>query len=900
MFREYKKFFVVSLVMCMVFYVYVKAEEGKIITDFKDLSAWTPGSAPYFQVASGEYGFEPAVGDKPARMWYLGTSNFRDIADCSYDPNYDVSEYDYIVVKYKVSKGTKITIDIYFDGKQVEPYPVAYKPGTGEWEEAKIPITGVILSRIGLSVTETTPDLGEGREYEAYFKEVILEKKEKKKKEEISLPEVIVIPTPKEMKLFSEELQLVASNKILFSILLSENPTETEKNTANELVEEIAKLSNIDKKQITILNEGETLPDNNIIFALGLYTNLSIFKEVSIKVPQEKESYTIKCVKYKNKDIICLSGIDNAGVYWSLQTLIQLIQKKEDKLVLPVCEVIDYPTYLIRAMGSGTHEQNVISVRYKINTLISYWWQRQCTTKWYEYYSEDYIKSLQDLVDFAVNRGLNVMQQEAPYWVDYRHSYCPDIKDDKALKPITCSNQEDIDKLFNIFKWSLERGNKIICLSLDDMANREWVKDFGIDCFQPEDIKFFNNDTAKGHAYLIAELCKRVRKYYPDAIVTVTPAHYSGFDDIKKYYDEDGVPKDVILLWPGKDTITFSFTEDEIKTYKENIDGRRFLLFDNTAGRSFGSNRDITICEPYAEGYNSMHKYSSGIQQMHRFLSRPNPQLANILALSMAEYMWNPETYKPEEARQKAIAKIAGKETVKPLLEFAYYYSQILNKYPVEKKPGELSAEEKERYKVTQERYEKLKPDIDSAGKSLEEIKKVCKNEKLIKELDLIYKQMVKLIEMLSGSGQKTKIYKPKEEISFLPENFFGGAGYTVYSYLCQPKKAVWIYGKKTLTHTLETEFELDSSPQSDAIIIIEGQDDDKEGKTMIEISLNNKPIFKRPNEFVEKGWSIKSIPIKREYMKSGKNVLTIANLEDTDSLSSKWFMINNAKIVFP
>ncbi len=866
-----------KLVLCISFlfflgfrYVGSAEQDTLLIEDFRNLSRWV--QSPEIKVPSGKYGWEPAVDEKGSRMWYLGTKGFRDTYYWyAYNMKpVEVAEFDYIVLKYKLGEGTRLTIDIWFDKKQVEPRPINYIKGTGEWEEVKIPIKGAKLTCIALSIGEHPNDTGEDRIYEAYFKEI------KAVKEAGSIPDLIVLPTPKEMKLFGKTINLSSSGKILCSILIRKDATETEKIAAEELSEEIQKLSGINEK--IEISAGDVIPEGkNVIFVIGV--NHPLFKKFAVQPPLKKEGYTIKMIKDKDRDIIFLAGNDKTGAYWSVQTILQLIEKKYGEIILHLAEINDWPTYLYRSTAvSADMEANIKALRYKINVLFNPWWS--LGKKWREP-DENYIKAIQEQTEFCAKRGVNLTQQICPYDVDY-----------KLENPgqIQISNPADIDKLFQIFELSLSKGSRIINLSFDDPSRHK-------ESFHPEDVKFFNGDVLKGHAYLVAELCKRLKKKYPDAILTITTRDYESANGVTGYYNKVGVPSDVIIMWTGYSGVTLSYEEEGVKRFKDGIEGRRFVVFDNTPGQMYGYGKNIRIFDSYAAEYDGLWEYCYGIHGMHRFSNPPFPWLSDALGMIMAEYMWNADNYDAEKTVRKVIVKVAGKKAVEPLLSFKYHYLRIVAKYPVWKEPAKISNEEKNRYKIDDDRYNKIKIDIDALKDNLEKIKTVSINKEIIGELETLYRWVVEGIELLRIRELKT--YKPNGEISFLPDDFFGGSGYTVYSYLCEPKKAVWIYGKRTTTHTLEAKFKLSSLPQSDATLTIEGQDDDKEGKTKIEISINGNILFNGPNHFIEKGWSKISYPIKKSFLKIGENILVIRNLEDSDSFNSKWFMVSEAKIVF-
>ena len=123
---------------------------------------------------------------------------------------------------------------------------------------------------------------------------------------------------------------------------------------------------------------------------------------------------------------------------------------------------------------------------------------------------------------------------------------------------------------------------------------------------------------------------------------------------------------------------------------------------------------------------------------------------------------------------------------------------------------------------------------------------------------------------------------------------FSGGRGPKVYGYDCAPKQAVWIYGALTRENRLFATFEFEHAPPNHMQLLIEAQDDDKPGATLIRITVNGEEIFRGDNGFVERGWSTNSWTVPDGVLKQGNNTIAIENLEESSQLQSDWFMISS------
>lgn len=78
--------------------------------------------------------------------------------------------------------------------------------------------------------------------------------------------------------------------------------------------------------------------------------------------------------------------------------------------------------------------------------------------------------------------------------------------------------------------------------------------------------------------------------------------------------------------------------------------------------------------------------------------------------------------------------------------------------------------------------------------------------------------------------------------------------------------------------------------------LAIDGQDCDKPGPTGLQILLNGQLVYAGTNRCVKKGWSIWKLPVRREIIRAGQNILVFRNTEDPAN-SERWFMMAEAII---
>lgn len=546
----------------------------------------------------------------------------------------------------------------------------------------------------------------------------------------IAIPEVVIIPTPKKMVISKETVSLAESGEPLFSVLVSRNPSEVEMTAARELIDRIATYSETTRKA-DIVREGSALPSAPVVIVLGV--DIELFTKYSIAPPGHSEGYGVKMLSDQGKKLIFLAGKDKQGVYWAVQSLLQLLEKRDHNAVIRKVEITDWPTYAYRDLITSSPEGNSMAARYKIN-ILNNWGMTQWSDP-----DEKYKSILLEQIKFAMARGMNIAQGLGPY-------------SSSKKQFIRCSKEEDIEKLYATYKIGLERGNRCIQIAFDDAAEL-------LSSLHPDDQVIFAKDLRKAHAYLVAQIAKRVRRDYPGTLITVTPKmpDYYGYSSpsVKQYYDDAEVDKDVVVMWTGwQSDITFSFSDDILKRFAAELDGRRFVYFDNTPGQEYGSAGSpltgLVMFSQYAEQYNNLYSYAYGILGMCRFKNWRLPELNNIQCMTMAEYMWNAESYDARTALHTVLAHVAGKDAIPHLLKFKNAYIRIVTSFPelyidMQKK---IKTDPK-KYRISKNEYDQLKTLCDELGLLLNNIKKTCRHEPLTNELSMLYKRAVDNLELL-------------------------------------------------------------------------------------------------------------------------------------------------------
>ena len=825
----------------------------------------------YIKSKSKDRGFHYTA-KTPARLWYKSSAE-RDIFSWAVK-KLDIKGFDKLILRYKANKDTYVTIDLWYDGKMVAPRLVSYVKGTGEWTDLVLPVRGKKL-KMAISISETK---NQGAEAPGVVREIYLKglwgvNSEPEKPEAIKTSANIVIPQPKEESYTKKKIYL---SKEKLQLLYSDIASETATAALDSITENFENKTGLtlNKKQL-ITSQGKT---TLIVLDIGGKNN--IVKTLKVGIPEKPEGYAIKTGEYKGKNVIVIAGHDVPGLFWGLYTIFQLIHKDTKGVFIPECAIRDWPGFPYRSMSGGSIKKIKKNMAVKINVHFAAAWDPKIKGKW-DNPPEVYRSSIKEMIDFCRPRGININQWVEPY-------------DRKSKNNIICSNSDQVNAFYNTFKIGLESGNRVITIGLDDQAREK-------DSLAEKDLKKFGSDI-KTHAWLIAEIAKRVNRDYPGTTICVIPKTYQSGRavDVKGYYDKAGVPKNVVVMWTGESTVTLSYPDYKVKTFEKSIEDRRFVIFDNTFCQTLGEGRSLTLFETFAAGYKSLGKSDKCIG-FHAMAGLNRSELRRIKALQIADYLWNPKRFDPKRSRSRTIAKVASNKAIAPLLKFRYYMMKLASLFPIEKPIEKLKKDFIERSSISTQEFKNYMAILNHADGALNEAQKTTSNTALIKELKNLLNNSKRVLQVLAKAEKKLKQIKTEGKASLdIVKNIRGGKVFKLYNHKCPPKTGIAIYGSKVKGKNLMTlEFAINKKPLNDVILNLEGQDDDKSGTTKIEISFNGNVIFKDKNPFVENGWSQKTFSIKKEFFNAGKNKLTIENLEDSDSFASRWFMLSKLELSF-
>ena len=364
-----------------------------------------------------------------------------------------------------------------------------------------------------------------------------------------------------------------------------------------------------------------------------------------------KEKYFI--IASENKVLIEASS--ERGVFRAVNTLCKLIENDE----LKTGELEDYPLFETRGYIEGFYgktwsNKKRLSVmrlmaKYGMNTF--YYAPKDDAyhrEKWRELYPENELEALKKLFDSATEQQLDFAWNIGP-GLTYKYT-----------------SEEDFNCLIAKIKSIYDIGVRTFGLLLDDIS---WD-------FQYEEDKESFDGIVDAHIYLINKTYKALKEIDNEINLTVCPTQYSG--DEKGYYISkfgQGIPTDVKMFWTGAEICS------RVLTVREADE-----LFRSTKHKPlFWDNFPVNDCEMFQEMHLGaimgrdveLYKHCEGlISNVMEYA-----ECSKIPLMTIADYLWNPVCYNPDNSLKNAHKEILGEKAEL----FRYFADHLgvscLNKY---------------------------------------------------------------------------------------------------------------------------------------------------------------------------------------------------------------------------
>ncbi|MPQ43650.1 beta-N-acetylglucosaminidase domain-containing protein [Clostridium tarantellae] len=470
-------------------------------------------------------------------------------------------------------------------------------------------------------------------------------------------------------------------------------------------LKELLKLYNISFEENNIpINEGTNIyigeiDDGDIIS--NKLTELNVESADTL----EKEGYVLVIKDEEARKDIVLSGKDNRGTFYAVQTLEQLIVKDNENVNLPEVEIRDYPSMELRGGIEGfygapwSHEDRLNQIRFygenKMNTYIyapkDDPYHRD---KWDEPYPESELNRMQELIDTSIENE-----------VDFVFAISPGGS-------INLNSEEHYKKLIAKLESMYDMGVRSFAVFFDDISNKD----------------------AMGQSKLLNRVQREFIEKKGDCNpLIMVPQEYS-LPTIGSYTDIMGreLDENIIVMWTGNDVVPPTITVDDLTLINEKYNRKMFIWW------NFPVNdycQDKLLLGP-AEGLDlNLDNAVVGL------VSNPmNESECSMLPLyTTADYTWNTNDYNRDKSWENAIKELGG-EAAEALKIFTdHSRSSILNdqteSFDLKPLVDSLLTKWQDNEDITKD-LEIVKNEFEKIEKAPGIIREKINNEKFIAETD--------------------------------------------------------------------------------------------------------------------------------------------------------------------
>ncbi|MDP3939239.1 MAG: beta-N-acetylglucosaminidase domain-containing protein [Deltaproteobacteria bacterium] len=384
------------------------------------------------------------------------------------------------------------------------------------------------------------------------------------------------------------------------------------------------------------------------------------------------------------------AGADGPGAIYALETLRQLLRPADEGgAALRAVDGTDWPAFRGRSLAAW--EPGILGARsilsasrwmvgLKLNRLYLNYPLR--TPRWWEP-PRLYRALLEDIGERAMETQLYQLGILLNPYAQRSESGITDT--------FQISRKEDVDILLSEIDQSLEAGARIVMLCLDDFLPATVENPFAYHLDDAHDRARFPS-LAAAHLWLIDQVRQRVRASQGAMLVIVPPWYNDQFRErggaeADAYMTALGreLPPDVVLAWTGPTVRSRIVDGTSAAGFADTVGGRPLILWDNSVWElelspHYAGSPDraakASLFEPFfieaedlpASSFEGEFYFNGSTGG--RFLAK---------AMTLADYLWNPEAYDADRSMWRAMVRRWGAETAGLILDWdsAYWKERL-------------------------------------------------------------------------------------------------------------------------------------------------------------------------------------------------------------------------------
>ncbi len=373
--------------------------------------------------------------------------------------------------------------------------------------------------------------------------------------------------------------------------------------------------------------------EGNVVLHVFLKKEQSLLFDDQYHLYSE-EGYVLKLTSEKNIPKIQISATTLRGFRYALSTLQQLLQHKIETCVT----ITDRPRFGIRAIIEGYYgppwkEELRMSlldlmVEHKMNAYFyapkDDLYHRECWRKLYD------------------DAGSSMLKKTLGKTTELDMEFWYTIGPGLSMK---YSSKEDFKALTHKLEQIYDLGVRNFGLLFDDIP---------LELQHPEDQRVFD-DLPFAHAFAANRLFMYLKEHDPTIKMVCCPTQYWG-KGTEYYISRLGAELDprIELFWTGPEICSRELSLEDACRFMRRTH-RPVLYWDNYPVNDAEMTEQLHI-GPYRERDPHLFRASCGIVAN----GMEYAESSKIAYLTIADYLWNPEQYTPEESWNYALQRVAG------------------------------------------------------------------------------------------------------------------------------------------------------------------------------------------------------------------------------------------------
>jgi len=364
--------------------------------------------------------------------------------------------------------------------------------------------------------------------------------------------------------------------------------------------------------------------------------------------PLGPQGYGLVTARRDGKLLVVLAATAREGLRHGFATLRQLIVQRGDQPALREISLADGPSFELRGVIEGfygppwSHQQRLrlldFCELYKFNLYVyapkDDPYHRE---HWREPYTARALRELRQLVEAASRHGVR---------------FCFGVSPGLSMR---YSSRADMAALRRKLDAMREIGVDSFALCLDDIPGK---------LHHPQDRRAFSS-LAEAHACIANRLRDHLDRVARGSQLIFCPTEYAGTRRTR-YLRAIGdlLRRDVLVFWTGSQVCSPTISGQEADAYGAAI-ARPPLIWDNYPVNDYNRNR--LFLGPLRGRPSDLHRHAAGL------IANPmnEGEASKLPLITVADYLWNAEAYRPEPAWEAALLQQGGARAYAPLRCFA-------------------------------------------------------------------------------------------------------------------------------------------------------------------------------------------------------------------------------------